>query len=55
MNLELALVGLYLSGHICPLSMLRVKFPWRRRNFVECTINKKSHDLLPQFVNDRYS
>ena len=24
MNLELALVGLYLSGHICPLSMLRV-------------------------------
>ena len=25
MNLELALVELYLSGHICPLSMLRVK------------------------------
>ena len=24
MNLELALVELYLSGHICPLSMLRV-------------------------------
>ena len=26
MNLEFALVELYLSGHICPLSMLRVKF-----------------------------
>ena len=25
------------------------------RNFVECTINKKSHDLLIQFVNNRYS
>ena len=25
------------------------------RNFVECTINKKSHDLLPQFVINRYS
>ena len=25
------------------------------RNFVECTINKKSHDLLVQFVNNRYS
>ena len=28
-----------------------IKFPWKRRNFVECTINKKSHDLLVQFVN----
>ena len=25
------------------------------RNFVECTINKKSPDLLVQFVNNRYS
>ena len=25
------------------------------RNFVECTINKKSHDLLAQFVINRYS
>ena len=25
------------------------------RNFVECTINKKSHDLLVQFVNNRNS
>ena len=24
-------------------------------NFVECTINKKSHNLLVQFVNNRYS
>ena len=32
-----------------------IKFPWKRRNFVECTINKKSHDLLVQFVNNRYS
>ena len=31
-----------------------IKFPWKRRNFVECTINKKSHDLLVQFVNNRY-
>ena len=31
-----------------------IKFPWKQRNFVECTINKKSHDLLVQFVN-RYS
>ena len=22
-----------------------IKFPWKRRNFVECTINKKSHNL----------
>ena len=29
-----------------------IKFPWKRRNFVECTINKKSHDLLVQFVNN---
>ena len=34
---------------------LPIKFPWKRRNFVECTINKKSHDLLVQFVNNRYS
>ena len=32
-----------------------IKFPWKRRNFVECTINKKSHGLLVRFVNDRYS
>ena len=32
-----------------------IKFPWKRRNFVECTINKKSRDLLVQFVNNRYS
>ena len=32
-----------------------IKFPWKWRNFVECTINKKSHDLLVQFVNNRYS
>ena len=32
-----------------------IKFPWKRRNFVECTKNKKSHDLLVQFVNNRYS
>ena len=25
------------------------------RNFVECTINKKSQDLLAQFVINRYS
>ena len=25
------------------------------RNFVECTINKKSHDLLVQFVNNKSS
>ena len=31
-----------------------IKFPWKRRNFVECTINKKSHDLV-QFMNNRYS
>ena len=24
------------------------------RNFFECTINKKLHDLLVQFVNNRY-
>ena len=32
-----------------------IKFLWKRRNFVECTINKKPHDLLVQFVNNRYS
>ena len=32
-----------------------ITLPWKRRNFVECTINKKSHDLLVQFVNNRYS
>ena len=32
-----------------------IKFPWKQHNFVECTINKKSHDLLVQFVNNRYS
>ena len=32
-----------------------IKFPWKRRNFVECTINNKSHALLVQFVNNRYS
>ena len=32
-----------------------IKFPWKRRNFVECTMNKKSHDLLVQFVNNMYS
>ena len=32
-----------------------IRFPWKRRNFVERTINKKSHDLLVQFVNNRYS
>ena len=32
-----------------------IKFPSKRRNFVECTINKKSHDLLIQFVNNRSS
>ena len=32
-----------------------IKFPWEWRNFVQCTINKKSHDLLIQFVNNRYS
>ena len=42
------------------------KFPWKRRlsgkfeplaarNFVEFTINKNSHDLLVQFMNNRYS
>ena len=31
-----------------------IKFPWKRRNFVEFTINQKSHDLLVQFVNSRY-
>ena len=31
-----------------------IKIPWKRRNFVKCTINKKSHDLLVQFVNNRY-
>ena len=35
-------------------SLLNPKIPWKRRNFVECTINKKSHDLLVQFVNNRY-
>ena len=25
------------------------------RNFVECTINKKLHDLLAQFMINRYS
>ena len=32
-----------------------IKFLWKRRNFVEGTINKKSHDLLVQFVNNRHS
>ena len=32
-----------------------IKFQWKRRNFVECTISKKSHDLHVQFVNNRYS
>ena len=32
-----------------------IKFSWKRRNFLECTINTKSHDLLVQFVNNRYS
>ena len=32
-----------------------IKFPWKRRNFVECTINKISHEVLVQFVNNRYS
>ena len=32
-----------------------IKFPWKWRHFVECTINKKSHDFLVQFVNNRYS
>ena len=30
------------------------KFPWKH-NFVEFPVNKKSHDLLVQFVNNRYS
>ena len=29
-----------------------IKFPWKPRNFRECTINKKFHDLLVQFVNN---
>ena len=32
-----------------------IKFPWKRRILAECTINKKSQDLLVQFVNNRYS
>ena len=32
-----------------------IKFPRKRRNFVECTINKKSHDFLVRFVNNRHS
>ena len=32
-----------------------IKFPWQWRNFVECSVNKKSHDLLVQFMNNRYS
>ena len=32
-----------------------IKFSWKRRNFVECTINTKSRDLLVQLVNNRYS
>ena len=35
MNLELALVGLYLSGHICPLSMLRASRELGRFFFLE--------------------
>ena len=32
-----------------------IKVSWKRRNFVECTINTKSRDLLIQLVNNRYS
>ena len=33
----------------------KLHHPLTVRNFVECTINKKSHDLLAQFVINRYS
>ena len=48
---ELPQVLRYFGDYACKLKTHSLTV----RNFVECTINKKSHDLLAQFVINRYS